>query len=178
MVACHVGTALQSIVSRNIGAMDTGVLSITKIASTPVSEEELQTAKRSFIDTFPENFNTKAKVAARFAGDEFVVVITDCGRERPTGEGGGLGNGYVSLIRSGLDEEAYRLVQKHAMRAWKEDLNFRELVMKEPEIRSRVSRETLDRAFDLQRQLRNVDKIFARVFPEPIPPPKAAKRKK
>jgi adenylosuccinate lyase len=61
-------------------------------------------------------------------------------------------------------EDAYRLVQKHAMRAWKEDLNFRELVMNDPEITSRVPPKQIEEAFDLKRQLRNVDKIFGRVF--------------
>jgi adenylosuccinate lyase len=61
-------------------------------------------------------------------------------------------------------EDAYRLVQKHAMRAWKEDLNFRELVMKDPDITSRVPAKQIEQAFDLKRQLRNVDKIFGRVF--------------
>ena len=61
-------------------------------------------------------------------------------------------------------EDAYRLVQGHALRAWKEDLNFRELVLKDKEITSRIPRAKLERAFDLRRQLRNVDKIFARVF--------------
>ncbi len=71
----------------------------------------------------------------------------------------------LDLAESGmLREDAYRLVQKNAMRAWNESRNFRELVMNEPEIRQRVSRDTLDRAFDLGRQLRNVDKIFDRVF--------------
>jgi adenylosuccinate lyase len=50
------------------------------------------------------------------------------------------------------------------MRAWKEGLNFRELVLKDKSITSRVPRQQIERAFDLKRQLRNIDKIFARVF--------------
>jgi len=71
----------------------------------------------------------------------------------------------LDLVEAGvLREDAYRIVQRNAMRAWKEDLNFRELVLADPEITNKVKRETIDRAFELNRQLRNVDKIFARVF--------------
>jgi predicted Zn-dependent peptidase len=42
-----------------------------RIAEKTVSDEELNTAKRSFIDTFPQAFNTKTKTAAQFARDEF-----------------------------------------------------------------------------------------------------------
>ena len=71
----------------------------------------------------------------------------------------------LDLAESGMSrEDAYRLVQKHAMRAWKDGLNFRELAGKEKQITSRLSAKQLDKAFDVKRQLRNVDKIFARVF--------------
>jgi adenylosuccinate lyase len=71
----------------------------------------------------------------------------------------------LDLVESGVSrEDAYRLVQNHAMRAWKEDLNFRELILNDREIGGRVSRAKIERAFDLQRQLKNIDKIFARVF--------------
>ncbi len=71
----------------------------------------------------------------------------------------------LDLVEAGvLREDAYRIVQRDAMRAWKEELNFRELIMNDPEITGKVDRKTLERAFELQRQLRNVDKIFARVF--------------
>src|SRR5207302_791367 len=71
----------------------------------------------------------------------------------------------LDLAESGMSrEDAYRLVQSNAMRAWREGLNFRELVSKEKAISSRVSGSKIERAFDLKRQLRNVDKIFARVF--------------
>jgi len=73
----------------------------------------------------------------------------------------------LDLAEHGMSrEDAYRLVQKHAMRAWKEDLNFRELVMKDAEITSRVPPKQIEQAFSIERQLRNVDKIFGRVFAE------------
>jgi adenylosuccinate lyase len=71
----------------------------------------------------------------------------------------------LDLAEHGMSrEDAYRLVQTHAMRAWKDDLNFRELVMNDKEITSRVPAKQIEEAFSLKRQLRNVDKIFARVF--------------
>jgi adenylosuccinate lyase len=73
----------------------------------------------------------------------------------------------LDLAESGmLREDAYRLVQGHAMRAWKQGQNFRELVTKDKKISRRVSPAQLSRAFSLKRQLRNVDKIFERVFGE------------
>ena len=71
----------------------------------------------------------------------------------------------LDLVEHGVSrEDAYRMVQSHAMRAWKEGLNFHDLVISDKEITRRVPRKQLEHAFDLQRQLRNVDKIFARVF--------------
>ncbi|HSZ60988.1 MAG TPA: adenylosuccinate lyase [Terriglobales bacterium] len=86
----------------------------------------------------------------------------------------------LDLVESGVSrEDAYRLVQNHAMRAWKEDRDFHELVVNDPEISGRVSRAKIERAFDLKRQLRNIDKIFERVFAKRTMGKKAtAKRKK
>ena len=71
----------------------------------------------------------------------------------------------LDLAEHGLSrEDAYRLVQAHAMRAWKDDLNFRELIMNDKVITTRIPRHQIEQAFDLKRQLRNVDKIFSRVF--------------
>ena len=72
----------------------------------------------------------------------------------------------LDLVESGVSrEDAYRLVQSHAMRAWREGLDFHDLVVNDPTIRGRVPRVKIERAFDLKRQLKNIDKIFARVFP-------------
>src|SRR5438034_5342474 len=71
----------------------------------------------------------------------------------------------LDLVEDGVSrEDAYRVVQRNAMRAWKEGLNFRELVFSDPDITGRVPHEQIERAFDLKRQLRNIDEIFARVF--------------
>ena len=71
----------------------------------------------------------------------------------------------LDLAEAGmLREEAYRLVQAHAMRAWKEDLNFREEVAKDATITKLLSPEKLEKTFDYTRQLGNVDAIFERVL--------------
>jgi adenylosuccinate lyase len=63
-----------------------------------------------------------------------------------------------------LREQAYKLVQSHAMKAWEEEGDFRAAVEADPEIRKVLSPEKIAQAFSLDRQLRNVDQIFARVF--------------
>ena len=65
-----------------------------------------------------------------------------------------------------LREDAYRLVQSHAMRAWKEDLVFRDEVARDPAITALLSPEKLEKTFDYTRQLGNVDAIFKRVLGE------------
>jgi adenylosuccinate lyase len=82
----------------------------------------------------------------------------------------------LDLVEHGMSrEDAYRMVQAHAMHAWKQGLNFRDLVLKDKQITGRVPRQQIERAFDLQRQLKNIDGIFARVFPGKT---KTAKRPK
>jgi len=83
----------------------------------------------------------------------------------------------LDLVEHGVSrEDAYRMVQHHAMRAWKEGRDFRQLVMNDKEITNRVPRQQIEHAFDLKRQLRNIDKIFTRVFGDRGP--RSAKERK
>jgi adenylosuccinate lyase len=67
----------------------------------------------------------------------------------------------LALVESGLARDAaYRLVQRHAMVAWEQERDFRELVAADPEISSRVE---LDAVFDLDATVRHVDTVFERV---------------
>jgi len=86
----------------------------------------------------------------------------------------------LDLVEHGVSrEDAYRMVQSHAMRAWKEGLDFRQLVLHDKEITSRVPIRQVEHVFDLKRQLRNIDEIFARVFRKKKPrPPGAGSGKK
>jgi len=63
-----------------------------------------------------------------------------------------------------LREQAYKVVQAHAMSAWESEGDFRSAIESAPEITAVLSKEKIAEAFSLERQLRNVDKIFARVF--------------
>jgi adenylosuccinate lyase len=67
----------------------------------------------------------------------------------------------LALVESGLSrDDAYRLVQRNAMRAWDEELDFRELCRVDDEIASRID---LDAVFDVGAYTRHVDTIFARL---------------
>jgi adenylosuccinate lyase len=71
----------------------------------------------------------------------------------------------IDLAAAGmLREEAYRIVQAHAMRSWEEDADFRAAIEADPEVRATPSPEQIARSFSLERQLRNVDRIFNRLF--------------
>ena len=66
----------------------------------------------------------------------------------------------LALIQSGLTrDDAYRIVQTNAMRAWDEHTNFRALLEADPAVSS-LDVTTLDAAFDLDRSLRNVGTVF------------------
>ena len=50
------------------------------------------------------------------------------------------------------------------MKVWDEGDNYHELINGDADISSYLSAEEIDRVFDLGHYLRNVDKVFARVF--------------
>jgi adenylosuccinate lyase len=62
-------------------------------------------------------------------------------------------------------EEAYKIVQELAMKVWQDkELNFKELVLKDERISKFLSKEEIEKIFDISYYLRYVDKIFERVF--------------
>jgi adenylosuccinate lyase len=67
----------------------------------------------------------------------------------------------LALVESGLArDDAYRLVQRHALRAHEEEQDFRELVRADSEIAGRID---LDEAFSLEPYTRHVDTVFERL---------------
>ena len=75
------------------------------------------------------------------------------------------GQVLLDLAAAGMmREDAYRIVQGHAMRAWEQEGDFRAAIDADPEIGAVLAPERIAEAFSLERQLRNVDRIFERVF--------------
>ncbi|NPB09792.1 MAG: adenylosuccinate lyase [Thermodesulfobacteria bacterium] len=72
----------------------------------------------------------------------------------------------LALTEKGLPrQEAYVLVQRRAMEVWEDpQKTFREVVFSDPDITKHLSREELEKIFDLKHYLRHVDTIFRRVF--------------
>ncbi len=67
----------------------------------------------------------------------------------------------LALVESGLErDQAYRLVQRHALRAWEEEQDFRDLVRSDAELAGRVD---LDSVFDESAYTKHVDLLFDRL---------------
>src|SRR5881275_1812169 len=70
----------------------------------------------------------------------------------------------LALIDGGLERtEAYRLVQRNAMRAWDEERDFAELVRDDPHIGARLDEASLAAVFDLDATITHLDSTFERV---------------
>jgi adenylosuccinate lyase len=70
----------------------------------------------------------------------------------------------LALVEAGVDRgEAYRLVQRNAMRAWDEERDFRALVRDDPEIAARLDERALADVFDLEATVAHVDVVFDRL---------------
>jgi len=70
----------------------------------------------------------------------------------------------LALVEHGLERaDAYRLVQRNAMRAWDEERDFAELVRADTEITAHLEPAALDDVFDLQATVANLDTVFARL---------------
>ena len=82
------------------------------------------------------------------------------------------GEVLLALTRAGiLREDAYRIVQRNAMATWENlgkpgSRTFRANLLADPEVAGRISEADLDRAMDPAIHLREVDRVFARVFGE------------
>ncbi|MDM7273248.1 adenylosuccinate lyase [Sulfurihydrogenibium azorense] len=72
----------------------------------------------------------------------------------------------VALVEKGLSrDEAYDIVQRNAMKAWDtEGLMFKDALLQDPDVTSRLTKEEIDKIFNVGEFLKNIDYIYKRVF--------------
>ncbi len=76
----------------------------------------------------------------------------------------------LALTQAGVARvEAYEWVQRNAMKSWDEGADFRELVSSDQDIANHLSPDEIQGVFSLERYLRNVGNVFARVFRSELP---------
>jgi len=98
-----------------------------------------------------------------------MVVYPDRMRENLERSRGVVFSGTIllELAQRGVSrEQAYEWVQRNAMRAFHEQRDFKTLLRDDPDVTRVLAPEDIDRAFDLNAQLRHIDQIFNRVFQE------------
>jgi adenylosuccinate lyase len=116
----------------------------------------------------PDSFLALDHMLRRFTEIAAGLVVNTERMRRNLGAGNGLvfsGALLLALTAKGMRrEDAYRVVQVHAMEAWTTEGDFRARVASDPEVRGRLSEAELDGVFSLERYLGQVDAIFRRVF--------------
>jgi adenylosuccinate lyase len=118
----------------------------------------------------PDSFLALDHMLHRFTGIVRDMTVDEARMRRNLDLGRGLvfsGALLLELTGRGMRrEDAYRVVQAHAMEAWKADGDFRARVSADPEIRAVLGEAGIAEVFRLERYLAHVDAIFARAFPE------------
>ena len=70
----------------------------------------------------------------------------------------------LALAGKGLSrEEAYRIVQRNAMKVWEQEADFKKEILSDTDIRLKLSEEEINTIFDLKKCTKNVDIIFDRI---------------
>ena len=70
----------------------------------------------------------------------------------------------IALIKEGLKrEDAYKIVQKNAMKVWEEKCDFKDLLLKDKLITKYLSKKDLDKLFNLDKIMININKIYKRI---------------
>jgi adenylosuccinate lyase len=116
----------------------------------------------------PDSFLALDHMLQRFTDIVKGLTVDEARMRRNLEAGRGLvfsGQLLLELTARGLRrEDAYRVVQAHAMAAWKEEGDFRKRVEEDAEVRAVLSPEEVAEVFRLERYLTHVDAVFARVF--------------
>ena len=73
----------------------------------------------------------------------------------------------LKLIEKGISREnAYAIVQRNAMKSWEKDVEFKELLLQDDDLKSHLNKSDFEEAFQLENFLKHIDLIFKRVFGE------------
>jgi adenylosuccinate lyase len=116
----------------------------------------------------PDSFIALDHALRRFTGIVSGLRVNAGRMRRNLDSGRGLvfsGQLLLELTAKGMRrEDAYRIVQGHAMAAWEQEGDFRARVEQDPEVKAALTAAELDEVFRLERYLVHVDALFARVF--------------
>jgi adenylosuccinate lyase len=116
----------------------------------------------------PDSFLALDHMLARFTRIVKGMTVDEARMRRNLDLGRGLvfsGRLLLELTAKGMRrEDAYRAVQAHAMEAWKNEGDFRQRVLDDPEVRQVLSEAEVEGVFRLERYLAHVDAVLARVF--------------
>jgi adenylosuccinate lyase len=116
----------------------------------------------------PDSFLALDHMLARFTRIVKGMTVDEARMRRNLDLGRGLvfsGPLLLALTAKGMRrEDAYRVVQSHAMESWKSEGDFRQRVLEDPEVRGALREPEIEDVFRLERYLTHVDAVFDRVF--------------